>query len=269
MQFDNLTDYTLQLLWHTYWKTKEQFDRSIDTYQNWVMFAVESGSFHYEIGREKGIASDDDIILCPPGQAFKRKIITPLALHFIGYNIQTHSKDELLLPQVKVTPKDRKRLSSNFSYLRRLHLSLDKRSTSRKQWIINDIWQLICDELEADPIQHNAFPSLDSQDDLMNRAADWILKHAYEPIHLKELAEKIGLSPVQLTRRFQQAFRMTPTELIKRLRMHRAAKLLLDTNLTLEQISEKCGYDNGFYLSRVFTNFMNITPSKYREENYL
>ncbi|MGM8366366.1 helix-turn-helix domain-containing protein [Virgibacillus sp. W0181] len=269
MNFYNLTDYTLELLSHTYWEKKEQFDLDIDTYQNWVMFAIEAGSFHYEVGHEKGIASSHDIIVCPPGQPFKRKVIDPLALHYIGHQIQPYSNKELHLPKVKVTPQDRKRLSSNFSYLCRLHLSLDKRSTSRKQWIINDIWQLICDELETNTIQHDEIPSLDSQDLLMNKAADWILKHAYEPISLKELAENIGLSPVQLTRRFHKAFQMTPTNLIKKLRMHRAAKLLLDTNMTLEQISEKCGYDNGFYLSRVFSDFMKISPSEYRAKNYL
>lgn len=268
MDLNNLTDYTLQLLSHTFWKEKVQFDLNVDTYSNWVIFAVENGSFHYEIGNKKGIASNDDIIICPPGMPFKRKVITPLALHFIGCNIQNYNK-ELVLPNVKVSPKDRERLASNFSYLRRLHLASDKRSTSRKQWMLNDMWQLMSDELEADPIQNVEIPSLDSEDDLMNRTADWLLEHAYEPIHLRELAEHIGLSPVQLSRRFQKAFRMTPTEFIKRLRMHRAAKLLLDTELTLDEISERCGYDNGFYLSRVFTNFMKISPSKYREQNYV
>lgn len=269
MEFNNLTDYTLQLLSHTFWKVKSHFDLNVDTYSNWVIFAVENGSFYYEIGNEKGIASSDDIIICPPGMPLKRKVITPMSLHFIGCNIQNNNKKELMLPNVKVSPKDRKRLASNFSYLRRLHLSSDKRSISRKQWILNDIWQFISDELEADPIQNVEIPSLDSEDKLMNKTADWLLKHAYEPINLKELAEHIGLSPVQLSRRFQKAFRMTPTEFIKRLRMHRTAKLLLDTELTLDEISEKCGYDNGFYLSRVFTNFMKISPSKYREQNYV
>ena len=269
MAFHNLTNYTLQLLSHTYWEKKEQFDLNVDTYSNWVIFAVEKGSFHYEIGNEKGVAHNDDIILCPPEQPFRRKIISPLALHFIGCHIQNPEKKELQLPTVKASPKDRKRLASNFSYLRRLHLSHDERSVSRKQWMLNDIWQLICDDFEENPIPAIEIPSPDSQDELMNRVAEWLLGHAYEHVNLRELAEQIELSPVQLTRRFRKAFRMTPSEFIKRLRMHRAAKLLLDTALTLEQISEKCGYDNGFYLSRVFTKFMKMSPSEYREQNYV
>lgn len=269
MNLNNLTDSTLQLLSHTFWKEKVQFDLNVDTYSNWVIFAVENGSFHYEIDNKKGIASNDDIIICPPRMPFKRKVITPLSLHFIGCNIQNNYNKELALPNVKVSPKDRERLASNYSYLRRLHLASDKRSTSRKQWMLNDIWQLICDDIEEDPILKDDIPSLDSEDELMNWAAEWLLEHAYEPINLQELAENICLSPVQLTRRFQKAFRMTPTEFIKRLRMHRAAKLLLDTELTLDQISEKCGYDNGFYLSRVFSNYMKISPSKYRKQNYV
>src|SRR5690606_37492922 len=198
MEDQNLTNYSLKLLSHTYWENKEQFDLNVDTYSNWQIFAVERGSFQYEIGNESGIASSDDIIICPPEQPFKRRIISPLALHFISCDVQNYENKKLSLPTVKVSPSDRVRLASNFSYLRRLHLSQDYRSIFRKEWILNDIWQLICVDFEVDPILHFGIPTPDSQDELMNKTAEWLLEHAFEPINLKEVAEKMELSPVQL-----------------------------------------------------------------------
>jgi len=53
------------------------------------------------------------------------------------------------------------------------------------------------------------------------------------------------------------------------LRLRKAQSLLLETNKTLEDIAEKCGYKNGFYFSRRFSKKLNISPSEYRKNNKL
>jgi transcriptional regulator GlxA family with amidase domain len=60
---------------------------------------------------------------------------------------------------------------------------------------------------------------------------------------------------------------VNPSDLVRSLRIRKAAGLLLDTELTLDQIAARCGYESGFYLSRVFSKSMNMSPSKYRELN--
>ncbi|MNI77000.1 HTH-type transcriptional activator RhaR [compost metagenome] len=60
---------------------------------------------------------------------------------------------------------------------------------------------------------------------------------------------------------------MTPSDFVRSLRIRKAAGLLLDTDLTLNQIASRCGFENGFYLSRVFAQSMGMSPSKYRELN--
>ncbi|MGO4275503.1 helix-turn-helix domain-containing protein, partial [Paenibacillus sp. TAF58] len=48
------------------------------------------------------------------------------------------------------------------------------------------------------------------------------------------------------------------------LRLQRAKSLLIDTDHTIDHIAEQCGYQNGFYLSRIFTAKLKISPSVYR-----
>ena len=67
-------------------------------------------------------------------------------------------------------------------------------------------------------------------------------------------------NPVVITR----SFGVTPLRYLTSLRLNKAKMLLLETNMTIEQISECCGYQNGFYLNRVFVKYEHTTPSRYR-----
>ncbi|WP_243156780.1 helix-turn-helix domain-containing protein, partial [Clostridium beijerinckii] len=88
----------------------------------------------------------------------------------------------------------------------------------------------------------------------------------YESIKIKDFSASLGLSSVQFTRRFHKCIGTTPIEYITSLRLRRAQVLLLRTEDTLDCIASKCGYDNGFYLSRVFAKNLGISPSDYRKK---
>jgi AraC-like DNA-binding protein len=264
-----LWDRRLALDYHFYFERKEQFEMQADTYPVWVLFAVETGKFRYRIDAESGEAGAGELIFCPPGSTFHREMVSTLGLHYIGFTFAGSEPLEIkpTPPSVKSHPTDSRRLFSDFTYLRNLHLGGDARSFERKQMIINDIWQLACDEWE-DGFLKDQFEQLpDSEDELMNRATEWLFRHAYTPFSMTDLSKLLELSPVQLTRSFRKAFRVTPSEFVRNLRIRKAAELLLETDMTLNQIADRCGYENGFYLSMVFAKHMGIRPSKYREMN--
>jgi transcriptional regulator GlxA family with amidase domain len=103
----------------------------------------------------------------------------------------------------------------------------------------------------------------------MERAELLIRERAHEPFSMKELAGQLGLSPVQLTRRFTAAYGKTPGAYGAALRLNKARALLVETDWTLDDIARRCGYDNGFYFSRAFSTKMGMPPSHYREMNRL
>jgi AraC-like DNA-binding protein len=39
----------------------------------------------------------------------------------------------------------------------------------------------------------------------------------------------------------------------------------VQTEYTLDHIARLCGYENGFYFSRVFTHYSKVNPSQYRK----
>ena len=261
---------SLRLLSYTFFKRKENFVVNEDIYDSWIIFMIDSGSFNYQIEKECGTVEPGDILVCPPGTPFRRAIISPIALHFINFEMIAHTKkNQLLLPHFKTTISDTTRLDSNINYLHSYNLTIDPKEFFQQQHMINDIWQLICNEWDKELHPNEYLYHTYSGDTLMNEAYDWLLNNAYSKFNLSELSDRFGLSPVQFSRRFQREFHTKPSEFVKRLRIQKVARLLLETNLTLEQIAERCGYENGFYLSRVFRGFMGISPSEYRNQNII
>jgi len=73
-----------------------------------------------------------------------------------------------------------------------------------------------------------------------------------------------GLPGRTFKRRFQKAAGMTPLEYVHALRLERAKTLLETTELKLEQIAEKVGYEDTGFFSRLFRRAVGLTPVQYR-----
>lgn len=266
-----LWNQTLRLVSHAYFERKEKFEMDTDQYSVWVLFAVESGKFYYRIGEEWGEAGAGDLVFCPPGVSFEREMVLPLALHYIGFEIDQEEQTVIvpLLPSFLAQPQDNKRLASDLAYMRNLHFSAEPRSLLRKQMILNDMWQLACEVWEREHLHDDMLLLSNVDDALMKRAAEWLYQNAYTPFSMRTLSDSLSLSPVQFTRRFRKSFRIAPSDYVRSLRLSKVAELLLETDMTLDQIATCCGYENGLYLSRVFSKNMGMSPSKYRELNRL
>ena len=107
----------------------------------------------------------------------------------------------------------------------------------------------------------------DSSDPLMQLAAGYMHRHLFKDMSMKQIAEKLGIGQSQLTRRFCAAYGATPVEYVTRLRLEEAKRLLLETDETLDGIACRCGFENGSYLSRVFSAKTGMAPSLFRH-NY-
>ncbi|MBM7567195.1 AraC family transcriptional regulator [Paenibacillus sacheonensis] len=245
----------------TYWHRKETFQLAEDTYDKWVMFAVEAGSFRYRIQRSEGTAEAGDVVVCPPRVRFEREVIEPLSFAFISFNLRTD--DVSRLPQGRVRIADAARLHHDLARLKALPLHEAADWGPYGAHYGADIW-LQC--LEAAGKREETSPPSDAE---MDTAVAWLRTHVGAKSALGEAAARGGLTPVQFTRRFQRAYGIAPQQFLLSLRIAEARKLLLTTDWTLDRIALSCGYENGFSLSRSFMRATGMRPSRYREHHRL
>ncbi|MNR13206.1 HTH-type transcriptional activator Btr [compost metagenome] len=99
----------------------------------------------------------------------------------------------------------------------------------------------------------------------MEEAAERLHAQATSSCIMKDIAQDLGLTQVQFTRRFKKSTGMLPIDYLTSLRIQKVQQLLLDSDMTLVQIAGQCGFENEFYLSRVFKKRMQVTPSSFRK----
>lgn len=101
-----------------------------------------------------------------------------------------------------------------------------------------------------------------------NRTEPWLAQvldslEGFVP-DFEEIARKVGMAPSTLRRRFGAAMGVSLQEHVITTRIVRAKALLMDTDLTLEAISEQLGYDNAAFFSRQFKQRTGVAPSTFR-----
>lgn len=261
--------YSLYIFQQFYWKDKTDFLLHSARYPSWVLFAVEKGDFHYRINDIEGKATRGDVVICPPNTDFYRTMNTPLTFHYIKFFLSNggeeaiaHAQDTLRsLFSFKFTPSEKDRLFNNLRHLYQLSIREDPESIRWKNHFVNDIWLLL--NIEAERISKH---SLVMDDPLIKEAKEWIDEHVSGQILMKDVAKMIDLHPVQFSSRFQNLFGTSPSRYLFSMRMEKAKKHLLHTDYTIDHIAQLCGYNNGFYMSRVFTKYFGMTPSLYRKK---
>ncbi|WP_409344978.1 helix-turn-helix domain-containing protein [Paenibacillus sp. MBLB4367] len=250
---------------------RERFFEYESIQKEWLLFAVEDGSFYFEIENRRATASFGDLVFCPPGVAFRRVVISPVTLFVLRMEWRDDQGNEVdplqsdVLPIGKVSLRNTEKLLADYAAFKQPHFLDEQWSMVIRNHYLHHIWLLYCEEAEALPTVE-ASPT---SDPLVQMATKLIQAQAFERFSLTSIASSLGISRVQLCQKFQDEFGTTPIKYLTALRIEKAKKLLVETNLTLDQISECCGYQNGFYLSRVFKRSCSVTPKQYRKEHRL
>ena len=96
---------------------------------------------------------------------------------------------------------------------------------------------------------------------------EFINSNLGERLTLEALAKKCFYNPSYFSRCFKERLGMTLVEYISRARAERAAALLCDGTLTVNEIAELCGFTDRSSLYRAFSKRYGMTPKEYRDKN--
>ncbi|MBR6209394.1 MAG: AraC family transcriptional regulator [Oscillospiraceae bacterium] len=98
----------------------------------------------------------------------------------------------------------------------------------------------------------------------MDKVMRWIMEHYAENITLDALAERFALSPSHLSRKFQEAFQVSPINYLIDYRISMAKDLLIHTDKPIAQVAEEVGYANPYHFSSLFSRRTGLTPQQMR-----
>ena len=100
----------------------------------------------------------------------------------------------------------------------------------------------------------------------MDSLKDAVEKHISDA-HLKmdDLGDELGMSRVQLYRKVKALTGLSPVELLRKIRLQKAYSLLLNSDMTISEISYKVGFGTPSYFSSCFNKQYDMYPTDVRK----
>ncbi len=110
----------------------------------------------------------------------------------------------------------------------------------------------------------NYLPS-DIKNDYFKEIVKYIDENFYKDISIQTVSQRFSINLNYLCQLFKKEMDTTFTNYLRRLRISYACKLLKETDLSVSIISERAGFGDYFYFSRIFKKYTGTTPSLYRQ----
>ncbi|WP_416423896.1 AraC family transcriptional regulator [Pseudomonas sp. App30] len=112
-------------------------------------------------------------------------------------------------------------------------------------------------DLQTASASHPAYQRLAAVD-------EYIRGHFQGPISMAELTRIAGISVAQLERYCKRVFHLTPRQMIHKVRLEHAHRLL-HSELPITEVAMQCGYTDHSAFSRQFKTLTGFTPRQYRQ----
>lgn len=106
---------------------------------------------------------------------------------------------------------------------------------------------------------------LESQDEkLLQRVLKVINKNLGDSSFCVEtLSQEVGLSRVHLNRKLQDMLDISPSNLIKNIRLRQATYLLVQNNVSVSEVAYSVGFSSPSYFTSNFTQYFGMTPKEF------
>jgi AraC-like DNA-binding protein len=110
----------------------------------------------------------------------------------------------------------------------------------------------------------NQVHSLDEK--FLNETLKIIEEHYQcDTFRIEDVYHQLGVSRVQLHRKLTVLTGQSASNFIRSFRLHKARKLLLETELNISEVACKTGFSDPNYFTRAFTEENGVTPSEFRK----
>ncbi len=123
--------------------------------------------------------------------------------------------------------------------------------------------QVFAASLEEAPVQESG----EEGTDLEQEICAFLEEHLYDPnLSLNRVADEFGVSTKMVGLICRKRYGQTFLSYVRDRQIQHAAEMLRETDLSLEEISTRCGFANVLTFRRNFKSVMGVNPSEYRGE---
>lgn len=155
-----------------------------------------------------------------------------------------------------------KDISSLDAILDRMHTILYTDKVSGNYYASVHVYEFI---MELDRLIHESSQkSVSTASIRLLPVVEYINQNYACSITLEQLSDLIHVTPQHLCRLFREHIGLRPLEYMTQKRIHAAQEYLAESDYSIAEIAQLCGYDNMNYFYRMFRKYTRSTPAAYR-----
>lgn len=243
-----------------------------------LLIVTQGSLFICEEDREYDVMPGHALILRPDYHHFSYKPCSSKT-HFYWLHFQTIGEWEEMQdesPAVYTPPNDPYKPISFFKiYLPRFCAMsepwktnekvirlLEMQNSAKSHWEQQKLFQEIVMELKSNDMEMGNSPIYQ----LAEKTADFLRQNYQHHINNETLKQQLHFHPAYLARCMKHVYGCTPLEYLNDLRIRQAKILLVRTDLSIEMLAHRIGFNSSTYFIRCFSRSENQTPHAYRKQ---
>ena len=232
-----------------------------DSHPVYELTYVDSGSLHSVTEGQDLLLQQGDLLICAPNQWHMQYADIGVAPCFVtvSFSLENWPADHLT-GQVF---HSNSRLSS---ILQQMLQEQESAGSHAEEMLLSLLTQLLIhlqrQEETPTPVSAN-LPMAGSENQIIQRAQQYIAAHVREKLSVPGIAKGIDVSASYLTALFQKHLQISPGEYIRRIKLQESKQMIREGNLNMTQIAAMLQYSTIHHFSRQFKEKFGITPSEY------
>jgi len=130
-----------------------------------------------------------------------------------------------------------------------------------------EILSLLSESQDRVYINNEAYSTAhkDSKKDRLSEVFQYVNENYKKDIVLIEIAAIANMTPTSFCRMFKLKTKKSFVEYLNEIRVSKACKFLLETDLSMSEIAYECGYKTASNFNKLFKKFIGMTPSEFKK----
>lgn len=129
---------------------------------------------------------------------------------------------------------------------------------------VNRVLESLLHTLSSDSVVSDVSRHGMRRRELVGSALQFLAEHTSQSISVSDIASHCNVSGDYLTALFKEELETSPMRCLRDMRMNRAKELLNDPANTVLDVSDKLGFNDPHYFSRLFKRQVGVPPSEFR-----
>lgn len=183
-------------------------------------------------------------------------------LHFTGENAGVYTPN--VKKVIEIPPSSDSRIEDRLGLFEEMLRNMEDCFSTEKVIYANIVLKYFLSSVKYLGVYRLA--KTQTENDLLKQAISYMKNNLGKNIRISDLAELCQCSTSNIYKIFKQNMNSSPQDFFIHLKMEKARKYLLQTNMKVKEIGLKLGYDDPYYFSRIFKIHTGESPATFRKE---